>query len=213
MPRGLTPPQVEFFQLLVTFRNREGRPPTVRELQDLAGFRSPRSVTQYLEALETAGYIRRGAGARNIRILKPPPVETPEREETIPVPVVGTVAAGLPLLAEENVDEHIPVSTKLARSPFRYFLLHAHGDSMNRAGIEEGDLLLVRQQAAAKPGDGVIALIDDEATVKRFRPLGDAVALEPVSTNARHKPIILAREFRVQGIVVKVIKKGSNVIT
>jgi repressor LexA len=213
MTRGrLTQQQLEFFQLLVTFRQREGRPPTVRELQDLAGFRSPRSVSQYLGVLEEGGYIERGEGARNIKILKPPPVESAEREETIPVPVLGTVAAGLPLLAEENIDDYFPVSTKLARSPYRYFLLRVRGDSMDRMGIDEGDLVLVRQQPTAQPGDTVVALINDEATVKRFRPLGEAVALEPVSKNRDHKPIIVTREFRIQGVVTKIIKKGSDVI-
>jgi repressor LexA len=208
----LTEPQKRFLELLVSFRQREGRPPTVRELQDLAGFRSPRSVSQYLEALERAGYIERLEGARNTKIVKSPPVDTADREQTIPVPVVGTVAAGLPLYAEENIEEYLSVSTKLARSPYGYFILRAKGDSMNRAGIDDGDLLLVRQQSTAKAGDQVVALIDDEATVKRFRPLAGAVALEPVSRNSNHKPIIVTSEFRIQGVVVQVIKGGSKLI-
>jgi repressor LexA len=202
----LTEQQRRFFELLLDFRRREGVMPSMRELQQLGGFRSPRSVGQYLEALERAGYIQRLPGARNLRLLRQSSDLLPDRSETTNVPVVGRVAAGLPLLAEENITELRPVSRKLLHGSGQHFLLEVVGDSMNAAGIDDGDLVLVRQQVVAEPGMKVVALIDEEATVKVFRPAGDVVVLEPRSTNPKHKPIIVEREFRIQGIVVATIR-------
>lgn len=184
--------------------------PSTRELQQLGGFRSPRSVGQYLEALESAGYIQRLPGARNLRLLRQSSDLLPDRSETTSIPVVGQVAAGLPLLAEENILEVRPVSRKLLRGSGLHFLLEVVGDSMNAAGIADGDLVLVRQQVTAEPGMKVVALIDDEATVKVFRPAGDVVVLEPRSTNPKHKPIIVEREFRIQGVVVATIRPNDG---
>lgn len=204
--KPLTSKQLDFFSKLLAYRGKHGVLPTVREMQEFADFRSPRSVTQFLDALEDAGFIKRGEGARNIRITKIPagPV-TRGRARTVPVPLVGTVAAGLPILATENIESTILVSDQLARGHHRYFLLRVSGDSMNRAGIQNGDLVLVRQQSTADPGQNVVALIDDEATVKRLRVAPQAIVLEPVSSNPKHKPIILDRDFAVQGVVVGTI--------
>lgn len=204
--KPLTQRQIDFFQKLLAFRAKHGVLPTVREMQEFAGFRSPRSVTQFLEALENAGYVRRGVGVRNIQILRlPAPQATRGHARTVPVPLVGTVAAGLPILAVENVEATIPVSDRLARGNHRYFLLRVSGDSMDKAGIRNRDLVLIRQQATAQPGQFVVALIDDEATVKRLRVTPHAVVLEPVSTNPKHQPIILGRDFTIQGVVVGTI--------
>lgn len=180
-------------------------------MQALGGFRSPRSVAQFLDALQQAGYIERAAGARNVRILKRPPGAAPsDRADTVLVPLVGRVAAGQPILAAENVEDYIPVSTSLARGRWNYFILRVQGDSMDRAGIQHGDLVLVRQQDTAEPGDKVVALIDDNATVKRLRIGRDAILLEPLSTNPVHRPIVVGPEFRVQGVVVAAIPKESE---
>jgi repressor LexA len=208
--RQLTEQQRRFFELLLDFRRREGVMPSMRELQQLGGFRSPRSVGQYLEALERAGYIQRLPGARNLRLLRQSSDLLPDRSETTAIPVVGRVAAGLPLLAEENIAEVRPVSRKLLRGSSQHFLLEVIGDSMNAAGIAPGDLVLVRQQVTAEPGAKVVALIDDEATVKIFRPAGDVVVLESRSTNPKHKPIIVERDFRIQGVVVATIRPNDG---
>lgn len=202
MPHPLTSKQADFFRMLLSLRKKHGVPPTIRELCEAGGYGSPRSVTQFLEALEAAGYIRRGDGARNVRILHLPPEPAVERARTVDVPVVGTVAAGLPILAVENIEAVIPVSEKIARPPHRYFFLHVKGDSMNRAGIKHGSLALVRQQETARAGENVVALIDDDATIKRLKLAGGMVILEPVSSNPEHKPIVMDRDFRVQGVVV-----------
>lgn len=128
-----------------------------------------------------------------------------ESVKTVSVPLVGSASCGQLMLAEENIAEYIPVSSDLAKPPYKYFFLKAKGDSMNKAGINEGDLVLIRQQATAKNGERVVALVDDEATIKEFNLLGDTVVLKPKSTNTAHKPIILNRDFRIQGVVVAVI--------
>jgi repressor LexA len=130
------------------------------------------------------------------------PLETSDRESTIEVPLVGNAACGTPLLAQENIEAMVPVSTLLALRGQKHFLLRAIGDSMNDAGIDDGALVLVRQQSTADSGDVVVALVDDEATIKELRKSADAVVLLPRSKNRSHKPIVLRRDFQVQGVVV-----------
>lgn len=210
-PEKLTPKQSLFLERLVQYQAREGVPPSVREMQALGGFRSPRSVAQFLDALQQAGYIDRAAGARNVRVLRRHTgTEVPDRTDTVPVPVIGQVAAGQPILAVENVESYIPVSTSLARGRWSYFILRVRGDSMDRVGIQDGDLVLVRQQDTAEPGEHVVALIDDSATVKRLRVGRDAILLEPMSTNPVHRPIVVGPDFRLQGVVVATIPKESE---
>jgi repressor LexA len=129
------------------------------------------------------------------------------RAQTVEVPLIGSVACGIPVLAEENIEVMIPVSVKLAKPPDRYFLLKAKGDSMNLKGINDGDLLLIRQQTTATNGDIVVALIDDEAAVKEFHAAGETVVLNPRSKNKQHQPIVLTKDFQVQGVVVTAIPK------
>jgi repressor LexA len=171
----------------------------VRELAAGLNYRSPRSASDILVSLQARGIVKRGAD-RKLRLVRDPE-EDQFRARTVDVPLVGTVAAGSPILAEENIQAMIPVSVSLARPPHRYFLLRVAGDSMNKAGIEDGSLVLVQQQNSAADGDKVVALIDDEATVKVLKRSRDAVLLLPQSTNPTHKPIILNQEFQVQGVV------------
>jgi len=150
----------------------------------------------------------KNGGTKNIPLFESLPDNDGER--TINVPVVGKVSCGMPVLAEENIEDTIPVSKKLAYPPYNYFLLRAKGDSMNRAGINDGDMVLIRQQNSARNGDRVVALIDDEATIKEFSASGNTVVLRPRSTNNEHKPIILTRDFVIQGVVVSTIPKFED---
>ena len=126
-------------------------------------------------------------------------------ESTTDIPLIGIVTCGTPIFAEENIEAYIPVSIKLVKSSSKYFVLRAKGDSMNEKNINDGDLLLVKQQPTANNGDFVVALIDDEATVKEFQHKDNMIVLLPRSTNKSHQPIILTSEFRIQGIVETVI--------
>lgn len=213
MKQKLTDQQLKFFSCLVGYIQLVGCPPTVRQMLSSMGLKSPRSVSQYYDALEKAGFIRRGKGARNIQILKKPFVSNTNGDtKTVPVPIVGVVACGTPLLAEESLEGRFAVSVNLAKPPYQYFILRAKGDSMNKAGIDDGDLVLIRQQSTANNGDIVVALIDDEATIKQFQRMTGAISLNPISSNPTHCPIVLERDFQVQGVVVEVLDnvKGNN---
>lgn len=179
-----------------------GYTPSVRELMMALKYKSPRSAAVILEDLVEMGFLKRRSGGRPHLLSDP---EEPNNAKTVGVPLVGAVACGMPLLAEENIEGMISVSQRLVRPGSRYFLLRAKGDSMDKAGIHDGDLVLVRQQQTANDGDVVVALIDDEATVKELHRGSHAVVLKPRSTNRKHQPIILTKDFRVQGVVTATI--------
>lgn len=179
-----------------------GRVPSVRQLMTSMDYKSPRSAALLIEELAKKGFLRRKTDG-NLRLLKD--LEAGQTARTVQVPLVGSVACGLPLLAEESIEAMIPVSTNLARAGSKYFLLRAKGDSMNKAGINDGDLVLIRQQATASEGDKVVALIDDEATIKEFHREKEVVVLKPQSRNPEHRPIILSKDFHIQGVAVATI--------
>ena len=178
-----------------------GMAPSVREVQAELGYQSPRSAAQVIDRLIAGGFLRRRPADRALQLVRMPK-ELEESSSTVQVPLVGRVPCGAPLLATENIEALVAVSVRLARPPHRYFLLRADGDSMNEVGIDDGSLVLIRQQQTADEGDRVVALIDDEATIKELRLAPDAVVLVPRSTNKKHKPIILTHDFSIQGVVV-----------
>jgi repressor LexA len=181
----------------------EGHSPSIRELAQALGYKSPRTAFLVLNALIGRGWLKRRADGE-LQFKKELPGAT-DHARTVQIPLVGSVACGVPLLAEENTEAYIPVSTSLAKPGHKYFFLRAVGDSMNAAGIQDGDLMLVRQQSQAENGQKVVALINDEATVKEFHRQGDAVVLKPRSRNAKHKPIVVTDDFIIQGVVTSVL--------
>jgi len=193
-------------------RNRimhTGEAPSVRELAKELGFSSPRSAVLVINSLIENGYLKRREDNRSLQLLRMPQA-TADRESTVDVPLVGSAPCGSPLLAQENLEAMIQVSTTLARPGRRYFLLRANGDSMNAAGISDGSLVLVRQQDTANDKEIVVALVDDEATIKELRRSTDAVALVPRSSNPAHRPIVLRRDFQVQGVVIATLPDVST---
>jgi repressor LexA len=125
--------------------------------------------------------------------------------KTVFIPLLGSIACGAPILATENIETEIAVSVDLLKGSNPHFLLRAKGNSMDEVGISDGDLVLIKQQYTAENGDFVVALIDDDATIKEFHKNSDAIVLKPRSTEQIHQPIILTRDFRIQGIVVATI--------
>jgi repressor LexA len=184
-----------------------GMVPSVRELMKLMAYKSPRSAMLLMEELEDNGYLEKKVEG-GYRLIKD--LETGNITRTVLVPLVGTVACGVPILAEQNIEAMIPVSTNLLRSGSRYFLLRAKGDSMDKAGINDGDLILVKQQPIAENGEIIVALIDDEATVKEFHLARDVVSLIPRSTNTKYQQIIVSNDFQIQGVVIATIPKITN---
>jgi len=204
-------------QVLAAIRKwlvERGVPPTVEELRKALELGSTRTVLRYLQWLERDGDIERWAGARGLKLLR-----TQEKGlETLAVPLVGEVPAGHLMVAEENVEGwlRLPKST-LKPSSAKFFLLRVRGDSMNKAmvngvRIQNGDLVLVRQQPVAQPGEIVVALIDGEATIKRLERGPNYFILRPQSTNPDHEPVVVDREFQVAGVVCSVLKKGSDLL-
>jgi repressor LexA len=182
-----------------------GKSPSVRDIQVALGYNSPRSAALILEKLINNERIERRADGR-LRIVRDLEDDL-NHARTVLVPLVGNVACGIPFLAEENIEAMIPVSASLAKPSHRYFLLRARGNSMDRAGINDGDLVLVRQQQVAESGEIIVALIDDAATIKEFQRRETAIVLKPKSTSAEHQPLILTRDFQIQGVVVTAIPK------
>jgi repressor LexA len=179
--------------------------PSVRELMQEMDYKSPRSAMLLMAELEENGFLERKADG-SYKMIKD--LSTSVTARTVAIPLVGSISCGGALLAEENIEAYIPVSTSLVKAGHKYFLLRAVGDSMNEAGILPGDLVLVRQQNVAENGQNIVALIDDDAILKEFQHKGNVVALVPRSSNSKHKPIILERDFQIQGIIITSI---SNV--
>lgn len=198
--------QLKALNFIIRFIKDHGFPPTVRELQKELGVSSVRGASIHLEALEKKGYIERSGKARGIRILRHPLTHT-SAEDTLKIPLVGQVAAGKPILAEENIEKYVAVKRKYLGGAQNAFLLRVEGDSMIEAGIQPGDLAIVLPTNTAQNGDVVIALMEDSATLKKFHQVEDYVALLPA--NKKYPPII-GKEFDIQGKVIGVIREEES---
>src|SRR5438105_9595440 len=180
------------------FSTDHGFPPTIREIGREFGIRSTNGVRYYLNLLERAGSIHRGR-----KVSRAIVVTRPARRQGIPV--LGRVAAGQPILAEQNFEGTITPEEMFGHSE-ELFALRVRGDSMVDAGILDGDYVIVRSRDRAAPGEMVVALIDDEATVKFYRPADDHVELVPANENYRPLRIQAGEEFRIAGVVVGVLR-------
>jgi repressor LexA len=180
----LTGRQQEIWQFLTEYVGQHGYPPTVREIGESVGLASPSTVHAHLANLERAGYLKRDpTKPRALELLRDRPVAGADASEVHRLPLLGTIAAGAPLLAEENVDDYLAVPEPLSRGG-EEFLLRIRGDSMVNAGILDGDIVVVRRAQDARNGEIVAALVGDdesanEATVKRFFREGSRVRLQP----------------------------------
>lgn len=201
--RPLTERQQAILDFIVEARRAQGFPPTLREIGTAFQIRSTKGVNDHLAALERKGKIRRQRGSsRGIEVIE----VLPDLSEVVLVPLVGRIAAGTPLLATENVEQTFSLDRALAPHP-DLFLLRVQGESMVEAHICDGDLILVRRQDAADEGEIVVALVDDEATVKRFFRDGDRIRLQP--ENATMRPIMIdpsETPVRILGKVVGVYR-------
>ena len=180
----LTGRQQEIWKFLTDYVDEHGYPPTVREIGEAVGLASPSTVHAHLANLERAGLIKRDpTKPRALELRRDPKPETARADDVHRLPLLGEIAAGGPLLAEQNVEEYVAVPEPLARGG-EEFLLRVKGDSMINAGLLEGDLVVVRRQQDARNGDIVVALAGadetaDEATVKRFFSENGRIRLQP----------------------------------
>lgn len=189
------------------YQSEKGYPPSVREICKAVGFKSTSTVHAYIKKLEEEGQISKDATKpRALKVL-----DSSKRslegyisdQEIDNVPVVGKITAGMPILAVENIEETFPVPVQYLENSTS-FMLKVKGDSMINAGILDGDYILVKQQSTAENGDMVVALIDDEATVKTFYKEKDHFRLQP--ENPAYEPIIV-KELSILGKVIGLFRK------
>ncbi len=183
----ITDKQREILEYIKEMILKKGYPPAVREICEAVHLKSTSSVHSHLESLEKNGYIRRDpTKPRTIEILDDDFALT--RRELVNVPVIGTVAAGTPILAEQNIEDYLPIPAEILPNK-EVFMLKVKGNSMIEAGIYNGDKVIVAKQPNAENGDKVVALVDDSATVKTFYKENVHFRLQP--ENSSMDPIIL----------------------
>jgi repressor LexA len=194
----------EILEFVRGFVRKRGMPPTIREIGQHFGIASTNGVRYYLDVLEESGYIRRSRKiSRGLELAETASERARDLDNGIPV--LGRVAAGAPILAEQNFETSLEPN-RLFGDMNGLFALQVRGDSMVDAGILEGDYVVVRSQDRANAGEMIVALLEDEATVKYYRPRGERVELVPA--NSRYQPIAVARDagFRILGVVKGVIR-------
>jgi repressor LexA len=208
----LTDRQREILEFITQSIRERGYPPTLREIGLQFGIRSTNGVNDHLRALEKKGHLQReDLKSRALRPVGPRgPVRSATRDEDMAeIPIIGRVAAGAPLLAVENVEDTVKVDRFFIGQTKEVFALRVKGDSMIEDGIFDGDYIFVRKQLQANRGDIVVAMINDEATVKRYYPEGDTIRFQPA--NAAMQPILVRkRDFKAVnliGLVVGVYRK------
>jgi len=204
MQQKLSAKQQRVFDFIKSYLRQTGYPPTVREIAEKLGLAGPNSAKKFLDILERKGCIRRAPGcSRAIELIGAAPAAAIRS-----LPVVGAIHAGEPVLAFENIEQHIAIDPSFAREE-GMFLLRVRGDSMIDAHVMDGDLALIRPQPEVASGDMAAVLIGDEATLKYFHKEKNAIRLQPA--NPRYEPIVIkqkdAAQVRIIGKVVGVMRK------
>lgn len=211
MKSKLTERQEEILKFIQEHTAAKGYPPTFREIGKEFNIVSTFGVKRHLDALAKKGYLTLGNNVSRALVLtdKTEPPAHQENEvlnNSVSIPIVGRVAAGMPILAVENIDGNIVIDSSMVRHPEGCFALRVKGDSMINAGIFEGDIVIVSPGRSALNGEIVIALLGDEATVKRFERKGDQVFLIPENNNYPPIPVNNREDFSIAGKVVGVLR-------
>lgn len=214
--KKITKKQKAVLDFITKTIDETGIAPTVRDICDGLGLSSPSTVHVHLNTLEDKGYIHRDRlKSRCITVVgheraaapaaeKEPPLGQGEFSNVVSLPVVGNVAAGQPILADQNITDTIPLPTEIVGDSSS-FLLKVRGDSMIEIGINDGDFVVVKEQPTANNGDIVVAVVDDGATVKRFFKESDHVRLQP--ENSSMEPIIVRDNVSIAGKVVALFRR------
>lgn len=207
--KRLTARQREILDYITASIDERGYPPTIREIGKKMGIRSTNGVNDHLKALERKGYLRRddlkSRAMRPVRLpTSPGPAANSDHHDIVEIPLLGRVAAGEPILAVEQAEDTVKVDRVLLGGNREVFALRIVGESMIEDGIHDGDYVFVKKTPTANTGDIVIALIEGEATCKRFHPEGDKIRFQPA--NSAMEPIYVhKRDFRETMIVGKVV--------
>ncbi|MBN1154990.1 transcriptional repressor LexA [candidate division KSB1 bacterium] len=208
----LTDRQQHVLRIIIDQIRRMGVPPTLDELKEKLGVSSKYGVVRHLGALVKKGYIVRSNKARDIRVLRGPDEEPYSLGQLLPkddeyqLPLIGTVTAGAPIMAEENIDRYIAVPQYLIADSRSCFVLRVQGYSMIKAGILDGDLLIVRSTNQALNGDVVVALVGNEVTVKRLVTTGNQSYLK--AENPQYDDIYPQEDWSIQGKVLALIRES-----
>ena len=203
--KDLTPKQRKALEIITDTIHQKGYPPTLADLSQALGASSRNTAVKYLTILAREGYIiwERNK-ARGIQLV--PKATVPDHEGGVMLPLVGSVTAGLPMLAEENIERYVSVPPHLVSTFHTHFLVKVQGDSMVDAGIFDGDLVIVRSQPSADQGAIVVALIEGEATVKRLAVRKGVRYLKP--ENSEYSDIFPHTQWSVQGRVVSLLREN-----
>jgi len=209
---ALTKRQAEILSFIKTHIKYSGFPPTISEIQGQFSFKSPNAVQEHLKALVRKGQIRRNPNQwRGLELMATNKSRDGAAQySTIPVPLIGRVTAGQPVLAEENFEGTISVDRSLVGRATRLFALHVRGDSMIKAGIYDGDIAIAQQQSVADRGDIVIALLGDEATVKRFYSKNKVIILQPENDMMQPIRVSEGSDFKILGKVIATLHRIGN---
>jgi len=211
MARPLTARQQNVYDFIVKTMGEFGYPPTRAEIARALGFRSPNAAEEHLRALDRKGVIRMVPGtSRGIRLPVGAGEPEPGDVQTAGLPIIGSVAAGSPMLATEHIDRYCPLPADYF-SPAADYLLHVRGLSMKDAGIFDGDLLAVHRTQQIRNGQIVVARLEDDVTVKRFQRTGSRVTL--IAENPDFEPIVIDLKYQhleIEGLGVGVIRGGNG---
>lgn len=206
MTKGLTDKQERILAYIIEIVDEKGYPPSIREIGNAFGISSLRGVTVHLDALERKGFIKRASTSRSITVIGR---QSPPKRNFSMVPLVGTIAAGVPILASENVEEMLPVPSEMLSHAEGAFALRVKGDSMIGDHIMPSDVVLIRPQQTANNGDLVAVLIEEEATVKRIQFDDGRVWLHP--SNPIYQKFEIDREnSRIIGKVVGLLRSYGH---
>lgn len=208
----LTERQAQILSFIRTHIQYSGFPPTISEIQGQFAFKSPNAVQEHLKALVRKGQIRRNPNQwRGLELMvSNKGTDEATQYSTVSVPLIGRITAGLPVLAEENFEGTISVDRSLVGRSTRLFALHVRGDSMIKAGIYDGDIAIAQQQSSADRGDIVIALLGDEATVKRFYRKSKVIILQPENDAMQPIRVSEGSDFKILGKVIATLHRIGN---
>ncbi len=182
MTRGLTEKQESILRYIVQKVRENGYPPTIREIGDAFDISSLRGVTVHLDALQRKNYIEREHKSRSIKVIHPDFLELTDNPDSVAhVPLVGEIAAGLPIFADQNIEAHIPLPIEMVRNIENPFILRVKGDSMIDAHIMPNDFVVIRTQSVVSENDIAAVLVNDEATIKRVKVGEGVVRLIPAN--------------------------------
>ncbi len=206
MSKLLTDRQKEILEIISDHIKEKSYAPTYQELANILNIKSKYAILKHIDSLVAKGYLEKDSSARALRIIHPDYL--PADNTNYDVPLIGRVAAGYPILAQENVERYVSIPRAMIKAEGRYFALKVRGDSMVNAGIFEEDLVIVRSANQAYSKEIIVALVEDEVTVKRLMKKDGVTFLH--AENKAYPDIYPAGEWSIQGKVVGLIREMAN---